>query len=123
MWLRAARLLLWRMVMEAEGLVCTCSGVVVAVLVVAVIVVIACGDLLILLLGAVVGGWGVVLHLLECCTSNVVVVVDVVAFLDCGGFCLLRVGLFCFVDCCCVVVVLVEVACAVLVSGCVVLVV
>ena len=63
------------------------------------------------------------LRRLECCTSSVVVVVGVEAFLDCGGFWLLCVGLFCFADCCCVVVALVGVVCVVLVLGCVVVVV
>ena len=97
-------------------LACRCVVVVVVVLVV---VGVACIDLLILFLGVVIDALDTVLRLLECCTSNVVgvVVVDVGVFLDCGGFSLLCIGLFCFVDCCFFVAVLVVVVCLVLVLG------
>jgi hypothetical protein len=62
-WLKVARLLLWRMVMEAEGLVRMYCEVVVVALVVDVVVEVVCGGLLILLLGVVVGVWDVVLLL------------------------------------------------------------
>ena len=52
-----------------------------------------------------------------------VVATVVVAFPDCGGFWLLCIGLFCFVDCCCVFVALVGAVEVVLVLDCVVVVV
>ena len=106
--------------MEVVDLVHMYCGVVLVVLVAVVVVVgVACDDLWIFLLDIAVDDSDVVLRLLVCCTSNVVVVV-VAAFLDCGDFWLLYVDLFCFVDCCCVVVILVGVVGVELVLGCVV---
>ena len=97
---------------------CICFEIVVVVSVVVEVVVFACDGPLTLLSGIVVDGLDVVLRLLVCCTSIVVVVV-VAVFLDCGDFWLLYIDLFCFVGCCCVVVVPVEVVCVVLGLDCV----
>ena len=95
------------MVMVAAFLVCRCIVVVDLV----VIVVVACIDLLSLLVCVVVVVMDVAVLRLVCCASivGVVVVGTVVVFLDCGDFSMLCVGLFCFVDCCFVVVSFVEV--------------
>ena len=119
MWLIVVRLSLLRMVKGVADLMCMCCEVVVVVLVAAVVVVVCtvCVDLLTLLWGVVVGVWCVVLLQWGCCIA--IVVVFVVVSPGCDGFWLLCVGLFCFVDCCFVVVVLVEVVGVELVLDCV----